>query len=543
MHFGLWDGTQFISINGGQDYLHLTGTEGSPGGLITKTFTPDILPDASQINQLKLAVNHHSGASAFIDVVYAKVQYVSACDPCQEEELTCTQAELEAQQASQDSIKTLWDETPLSEIQLPTKLYRVKLCNGDEVYLLQHELDLLQGNYLILQSINIENWNQTHLAKKQGTDLDELDDNDLFALKLQYYNGDERISNVVAQGYGNGNIAAQYWQVAGRDRQAYGYQYDDLDRIQFAKYADITQDDDYYNHGNYDVDMFNGYDAIGNIQRISRRGPVSECTTQSGETLYSYGQIDNMTYQYNTDKDQLTGITETSINKGFKATSGYTYDDNGNLITDSGKGISQIEYNHLNLPYKVVFNTSEEIHWIYDATGRKLRKNVIGGSETNQVDYIDGIEKDQNNGEFIYHEEGRVYLTPVLDPDSLTGPPLIPSGTMAYTITDHLGNARVTFADLNGDGVITPRDIPQTPEEEPQELLQENHYYAFGMNMEGTWVPQIGVGNQYQYNGKELNEDFGLNWNDYGARWYDVAIGRFTSVDPLAAEMPSWSPF
>jgi RHS repeat-associated protein len=39
---------------------------------------------------------------------------------------------------------------------------------------------------------------------------------------------------------------------------------------------------------------------------------------------------------------------------------------------------------------------------------------------------------------------------------------------------------------------------------------------------------------KYQYNGKELNDDFGLNWNDYGARWYDGSLGRWMSVDPLS---------
>ena len=40
-----------------------------------------------------------------------------------------------------------------------------------------------------------------------------------------------------------------------------------------------------------------------------------------------------------------------------------------------------------------------------------------------------------------------------------------------------------------------------------------------------------------------MNEEFGLGWNDYGARWYDASIGRFTTIDPLAEEFANWSPF
>jgi len=61
--------------------------------------------------------------------------------------------------------------------------------------------------------------------------------------------------------------------------------------------------------------------------------------------------------------------------------------------------------------------------------------------------------------------------------------------------------------------------------------------------MEGNWASQIGPNNKYQYNNKELNDNFGLNWNDYGARWYDAAIGRWTSVDPLAEMQLSFSPY
>jgi RHS repeat-associated protein len=49
--------------------------------------------------------------------------------------------------------------------------------------------------------------------------------------------------------------------------------------------------------------------------------------------------------------------------------------------------------------------------------------------------------------------------------------------------------------------------------------------------------------NAYQYNGKELNSDFGLDWLDYGARWYDASIARWSAVDPLAEKFVNQSPY
>jgi RHS repeat-associated protein len=98
-----------------------------------------------------------------------------------------------------------------------------------------------------------------------------------------------------------------------------------------------------------------------------------------------------------------------------------------------------------------------------------------------------------------------------------------------YNITDHLGNTRVTFTDKDGDGVI---EIFENADS--NEVLSESHYYPFGMQMEGSWMSNPGRSSKYRYNNKELNEDFGLDWYDYGARWYDASIGRWNAVDPLA---------
>ena len=54
----------------------------------------------------------------------------------------------------------------------------------------------------------------------------------------------------------------------------------------------------------------------------------------------------------------------------------YAYDDNGNMISDTNKGITSITYNHLNLPVEIVFNGSNrtKITYLYDALGNKKKK-------------------------------------------------------------------------------------------------------------------------------------------------------------------------
>ena len=49
--------------------------------------------------------------------------------------------------------------------------------------------------------------------------------------------------------------------------------------------------------------------------------------------------------------------------------------------------------------------------------------------------------------------------------------------------------------------------------------------------------------NKYLYNGKELQSSLDLGWYDYGARFYDPTIGRFTTIDPKTEKYNSWTPY
>ena len=75
-------------------------------------------------------------------------------------------------------------------------------------------------------------------------------------------------------------------------------------------------------------------------------------------------------------------------------------------------------------------------------------------------------------------------------------------------------------------------------------IVQETHYDPWGLELFGIGFQYAGIKvNKFLYNGKELIEDNGLQYYDYGARMYDPAIGRWSVVDPLAMEYHDVSPF
>ena len=91
-----------------------------------------------------------------------------------------------------------------------------------------------------------------------------------------------------------------------------------------------------------------------------------------------------------------------------------------------------------------------------------------------------------------------------------------------FYIKDHLGSVRAVL-DANGS------------------VEQYTHYYPFGCIIADKSTNQ-GL-QPYKYNGKELERLYAVNLYDYGARWYDAAMSRWTSVDPLCEQYYETSPY
>lgn len=323
--------------------------------------------------------------------------------------------------------------------------------------------------------------------------------NDLFAFQIQY--------NTPSAGTPlfNGNISQTFWRTANADTSLknYTYSYDALNRLTLAT------DGSAVNPGRYNESL--NYDKNGNITNLTRLG-------HSDVNATIFGNMDILAYTYTGNRldkvEDTSGSTE-GFKNGANVPLEYSYDANGNMKTDVNKGITAISYNYLNLPVTISIGGGT-IEYIYDATGTKQRKTISTGSST---DYAGNFIYENNVLKQFSQPEGYVtYNAGIYN--------------YIYQYKDHLGNIRLSYQDKDNNGIVNS-----------SEIVQENNYYPFGLLQKGYNGSINGIDNKYKYNGKELQDELGLNVTAMDFRQYDSTIGRFYSPDVLSELAYSISPY
>ena len=385
-----------------------------------------------------------------------------------------------------------------------TEVYTYTYDHADRISKVRHSLG---GTSITLYDATYDNFGRLLTKQYHGTSTNKLTYTYNLRSWLTGISGTRFTQNLyyntgVGTAKYNGSISSMTWK-SGNESTVRGYKftYDGLDRMLNATYGETASISTNANRFSENV---TGYDKNGNIKSLQRYG-------QTGAS--AYGLLDNLTYtltgnQLSCVEDAVSTAaygTNTAFVNGASVAGEYAYDANGNLTKDLNKGITDIQYNVLNLPSTVSFSDGSTITYTYGADGTKLRTVHKIGSTTTTTDYCGNVIYENGTQKLLLTEEGYINLT----------------GTQQYHyyLKDHQGNNRVV---INQSGTVE----------------ETNHYYPFG-GVFGT----AGNTQPYKYNGKELDTKKGLNWYDYGARHYDAVLGRFITVDALYDKHFKVSPY
>lgn len=223
---------------------------------------------------------------------------------------------------------------------------------------------------------------------------------DVIAHSLDYYQNDYKpigsrratytdSTNPLQRSLYNGNIARQTTGIKGLDNLQRNYRYDQLNRISSADYMKVNNDLSRSVVAMANAAAFRntyGYDADGNIQALTRNNEAGT-------------MIDNFTYNYQspTTNNKLGFVADAAANTGGndlpqgQAGGNYVYDRTGNLVKDVQGHIDSIYWNLYGKVSDIEIGTDTTIHYDYDGSGNRVRKDVIrlngsgNGERTSEV--------------------------------------------------------------------------------------------------------------------------------------------------------------
>jgi RHS repeat-associated protein len=325
------------------------------------------------------------------------------------------------------------------------------------------------------------------------------------------------------------------------------------------------------------------YDANGNIETVERYD--ADGTGHYDSFAYHYHTIDgckqqNRLYELIDDAPMSTGSDIVTTATGFDNTSNgvnvnnnYGYDALGHLVRDDRE---EIELIHWTVAGKVDSiqrpgaSSRSPLKFRYGASGLRVSKQVGDFYCTEPGSYREHYIRDaQGNIMATYRykllpvpntttqayeaslklnerplygssrlgslrTELELRSLPSFDPTSANP---VQQVDLNYELTDHLGNvcAVVTGRLLDGNGGGTPKQA---------ELVSAQGYEAFGSLLPGRNYSSgsYRFGFQGQEKDDEMHGSTGTSIN-YKYRMHDARIGRFLSIDPLAAKYPHNSPY
>jgi RHS repeat-associated protein len=229
----------------------------------------------------------------------------------------------------------------------------------------------------------------------------------------------------------------------------------------------------------------------------------------------------NQSYTISATSNKLTKVDFT-VGVNPVTNVAYTYDGNGNILTDPKNSIATIEYNTFhNLPVKLI-TAASTTYYRYDGGDVRTYKRIANGINFTDEYTIDGIVLEVTNaapgvGRPVRFQHGEGYTE--MQTASLT------NITKHYVISDWLGNTRYTFKISGGAMAIDgARD-----------------YYPYGLQLPGRIYTSSNEDKRVRFTGHEHDEE--SNYDYHGARYYNPELGRYMSLDPLANEFKDWSEY
>lgn len=249
------------------------------------------------------------------------------------------------------------------------------------------------------------------------------------------------------------------------------------------------------------------YDATGNVMSI---------TDSSGVHSYQYDALDHMTAASHPSLPAETYSYDPAGNRTASAVSAYSYDATGRLSSAEG---STFQYDsNGNVIRKTAANGTATYTW--DAAGQLIRIGLPqGGSVSYKYDPLGRrIEKDVNGTVTAYAYDASSIL---LELDS--------SGLIKARYTHAPGVDRPLSVEQGGQTYFFHQDAASNVvllTGSSGSAVCSYTYDSFGQTQ-----PCPEIANPYGFAGREYDPESGLY--SMRARYYDPAIGRFLSRDPL----------